>query len=30
MHILDIAKKAGVEITGLITRPVEIEEKNKK
>ncbi len=27
MHILDISKKAGVEITGLITRPIELEEK---
>jgi len=27
MRILDIAKKAGVEITGLITRPIEAEEK---
>ncbi len=27
MRILDIAKKAGVEITGLITRPIEPEEK---
>jgi biopolymer transport protein TolR len=30
MRILDISKKAGVEITGLITRPIEPEEKNKK
>jgi biopolymer transport protein TolR len=30
MRILDISKKAGVEITGLITRPIELEEKNKK
>ena len=30
MSILDICKKAGVEITGLITRPIEPEEKNKK
>ena len=27
MRILDIAKRAGVEITGLITRPIEEEEK---
>ncbi len=27
MHILDISKKAGVEITGLITKPIEPEEK---
>jgi len=27
MRILDIAKRAGVEITGLITRPIEAEEK---
>ncbi|TES87007.1 MAG: biopolymer transporter ExbD [Candidatus Aminicenantes bacterium] len=27
MRILDISKKAGVEITGLITRPIEPEEK---
>ncbi len=27
MRILDISKKAGVEITGLITRPIESEEK---
>jgi biopolymer transport protein TolR len=27
MHILDICKKAGVEITGLITRPIEPEEE---
>ncbi len=27
MHILDISKKAGVEKTGLITRPIEPEEK---
>jgi len=27
IRILDIAKKAGVEITGLITRPIEPEEK---
>lgn len=27
MRILDISKKAGVEITGLITRPLEPEEK---
>ena len=27
MRILDIAKRAGVEITGLITRPIEPEEK---
>jgi len=30
MRILDISKKAGVEVTGLITRPIEPEEKNKK
>lgn len=30
MRILDISKKAGVKITGLITRPIEPEEKNKK
>ena len=30
MRILDISKKAGVEITGLITRPIEPEETNKK
>jgi biopolymer transport protein TolR len=30
MRILDISKKAGVEITGLITKPIEPEEKNKK
>ncbi len=27
MRILDISKKAGVEITGLITKPIEPEEK---
>ncbi len=27
MRVLDISKKAGVEITGLITKPVEPEEK---
>lgn len=27
IRILDIAKRAGVEITGLITRPIEAEEK---
>jgi len=27
IRILDITKKAGVEITGLITRPIEAEEK---
>lgn len=27
MRILDISKKAGVEITGLITKPIESEEK---
>jgi biopolymer transport protein TolR len=27
MRILDISKKAGVEVTGLITRPIEPEEK---
>jgi biopolymer transport protein TolR len=27
MRILDISKKAGVEVTGLITRPIESEEK---
>jgi len=27
MRILDISKKAGVEITGLITRPIDPEEK---
>ncbi|TET73590.1 MAG: biopolymer transporter ExbD [Candidatus Aminicenantes bacterium] len=27
MRILDISKKAGVEITGLITRPIEPDEK---
>jgi biopolymer transport protein TolR len=30
MRILDITKKAGVEIIGLVTRPVELEEKEKK
>ncbi|NIO49216.1 MAG: protein TolR [Candidatus Aminicenantes bacterium] len=30
MRILDISKKAGVEVTGLITRPIEPEEKKKK
>jgi biopolymer transport protein TolR len=30
MRILDISKKAGVEITGLITKPIEPEENNKK
>ena len=27
IRILDISKKAGVEVTGLITRPIEVEEK---
>jgi biopolymer transport protein TolR len=30
MHILDICKKAGVEITGLITKPIEPEEEKQK
>jgi biopolymer transport protein ExbD len=30
MRILDITKKAGVEVIGLVTRPVEPEEKGKK
>ena len=30
MHILDTCKKAGVEITGLITRPIEPEEEKRK
>ncbi len=30
MRILDITKKAGVEVIGLVTRPVELEEKGKK
>jgi biopolymer transport protein TolR len=29
IHIMDIAKKAGVEVIGLITRPTEEEEKKK-
>jgi len=30
MRILDISKKAGVEITGLITKPIEPEEEKQK
>jgi len=30
MRILDIAKKAEIETIGLVTRPVELEEKEKK
>ena len=30
MRILDICKKAGVEITGLITKPIEPEEEKQK
>lgn len=30
MRILDIAKKAGVEVIGLVTRPLESEEKGRK
>ncbi len=30
MRILDIAKKAGVEIIGLVSRPPELEEKKKR
>jgi biopolymer transport protein TolR len=30
MHILDICKKAGVEITGLITKPIEPEEEKQE
>ena len=29
MHVLDICKKAGVEITGLITKPIEPEEEKQ-